>query len=84
MLEALRTISGHRKASTTFMTPDQLRRSDESEFMVFEEVIEMAYENMQSIAKQTIRNIRPIVELQEKDQARPQEPQQPLKDDSPF
>lgn len=61
MLATLRTIAGHRKAPTTFMTPDQLRKSDEAKFLGFEEVIEMAYDNMQSLASESIKGVKPII-----------------------
>jgi hypothetical protein len=62
MLNALRAISGHRKSSSFFMTPDQLRKSQEVKggFMDYEEVLEMAYDNIQCVAKDVIRGIRPI------------------------
>lgn len=72
MLGALRCIAGHRKAPTTFMTPDQLRKSKEANFMGFEEVIEMAYENMQGMAKDAINGVKPIVVNQSK--AQPNQP----------
>lgn len=60
MLETLRRIAGTSK-NTRYMTPDQLRRDAERNTgLDFEEEIEMAYENMQSDAKQTSSGIKPI------------------------
>ena len=84
MLDVLRCISGHRKAATTFMTAEQLRKSDESDFLGYEEVIEMAYENMQGMAKDVVRGIKPIAVSQEKNHKQDQQLQPPSWPDSPF
>jgi len=60
MLHTLRMIGGNKSEPTTFMTADELRKSDEAKFMGFEEVIEMAYENMQGQAKECVKGIREI------------------------
>ena len=55
MLRALRTIS------TAYYTPDQLRRNSEKEYgLEYEEALEMAYENIQILAKEVSRGIRAI------------------------
>ena len=55
MYDALKTIANG------YQTPDQLRRNNKDSFgMVYEEVLEMAYENIQSLAKRATRNVRRI------------------------
>lgn len=53
MLGALKVIN------KTFMTPNQIRKHLDSG-LEFEEELEMAYENIQQFAKQTIKGVRPI------------------------
>jgi len=44
---------------TKYQTPDKLRRDSEKDWGVdFEEAIEMAYENIQGIAKYAVKGIR--------------------------
>lgn len=61
MLTALRMIAGSKTEPTSYMTSEQLRKSDEAKFIGFEDVVEMAYENIQGLAKQTANGVRPIV-----------------------
>jgi len=44
-----------------YQTPDQLRRNSEKEYgLGYEETLEMVYENIQSEAKQAVKNVREI------------------------
>lgn len=58
MLEALRTIAG--TGQTSYMTPDQLRKSEDCEFHGYDELITMTYENIQALAKQVTKGTRNI------------------------
>lgn len=63
MLEALRCIAGYRKSPTTFMSPEQIRKSKDAKFLGFEDVMVMAYENIQAYASGTIKGIKPIIPI---------------------
>lgn len=53
MLAALKTIANE------YQTPEQLRRNCEKEYgLGYEETIEMAYENIQQLAKDASRGVR--------------------------
>ena len=43
-----------------FMTPSQIRKDCKNEWLSYEEYLEMSYENIQQLAKQTIKWIRAI------------------------
>lgn len=48
-----------RKIARDFMTPDQLRRAAQKSYgLDYEEALEMAYENIQSLAKAAIHGKR--------------------------
>jgi hypothetical protein len=53
MYDALKTIA------KGYQTPEQLRRSSKDQFgLGYEECLEMAYENIQMLAKEATRNVR--------------------------
>lgn len=55
MLAALKTIA------TGYQTPDQLRRNSEKDYgLGYEETLEMAYENIQQLAKEASKGVRRI------------------------
>lgn len=44
-----------------YQTPSQIRKDSKKDYgLDFEEAIEMAYENIQILAKQSIRGVKPI------------------------
>jgi len=57
MLETLKRIGGNGK-STTYMTPDQIRKH--SDWGDPDEEISMAYENIQEEARYVSKNVRQI------------------------
>lgn len=57
MLHTLKMIAGTAQG-THYMTPEQLRRSEDAEFLGEGEVIEMAYDNIQGHAKQVSSGVR--------------------------
>jgi hypothetical protein len=57
MLDTLKRIGGNGK-STTYMTPDQIRKH--SQWGDPDEEISMAYENIQSEARNVSKNVRQI------------------------
>jgi hypothetical protein len=83
MLSALRCIAGHKKERTTFMTPAQIRKSKETEFLGYEDVLEMSYENIQAFAGDVIKRIKPITVNLETIRQLQEIPQPPLTSDSP-
>ena len=57
MLEALRTIS------KGYQRPDQLRRNAGKDYgLDYEETLEMAYENIQQLAKRASYRVKPIAD----------------------
>lgn len=55
MYDALKTIA------TGYQTPEQLRRNSKGQYgLGYEETLEMAYENIQQLAKDATRNVRKI------------------------
>jgi aspartokinase len=53
MLDALKTIA------TGYQTPDQLKRNCEKMYgLSYEETLEMAYENIQQLAKEASKGVR--------------------------
>lgn len=62
MRETLRRIGAVKGERTTFMSTDQLRNEAAKGDMGidFEEELEMAYENMQADAKETVTGIKPL------------------------
>jgi hypothetical protein len=55
MYNALKTIA------TGYQTPDQLRRNSKNDYgLGYAETLEMAYENIQQLAKDATRNVRKI------------------------
>lgn len=43
-----------------YMTPDQIRKHKDCEFLGFDEMISMSYENIQGTAAQGVRGVRAI------------------------
>ena len=65
--------------SVNYATPDQLRRGRGSFGLDYQEAMEMAYENIQILAKQAVKNVRAIIPDTQKPQPsdtkpKPQEP----------
>lgn len=55
MYDALKTIAKY------YQTPEQLRRNSKGQYgLGYEETLEMAYENIQQLAKEATRNVRKI------------------------
>lgn len=55
MLDALRTIAND------YQSPDQLRKTSKGQYgLGYEETLEMAYENIQELAKSSSRGVRRI------------------------
>lgn len=59
MYDALKTIANG------YQTPDQLRRgATKGQYgLCYEETLEMAYENIQQLAKEATRNVRKVTTL---------------------
>lgn len=56
MLDALKTIANG------YQTPDQLRRNSKEQFgLGYEETLEMAYENIQQLAREASKGVRKMV-----------------------
>jgi C-terminal processing protease CtpA/Prc len=55
-----RMLSALRRIHKDYMTPDQLRVSEEAEFHGDVELISMSYENIQGEAKAASHGVRPI------------------------
>lgn len=55
MFDALKTIA------KGYQTPDQIRRNSKDQYgLGYEETLEMAYENIQQLAKEATKNVRRI------------------------